>query len=468
MRIHPDDERGMAMVIALLIAMVLLLLSTVVVQQSIHDSNSSAYDRTRLTSLNAAESGGNYFYAYLQSTAVTSISCNAVTQTVASSPVAATFTATPTFFDANGTAMSCASSTPFTSSVYPSAALIQTTGSVSGQAPRTMQTYIRLVPVRAGFQGAVVINDGTSFSNNFNINGNSGNDADVYILNGDLSISNAVTIRGNVYVPNGAASMSNGSNIASDLWANGNVSIANPASVSGSVTSSTGSISGSGSIATNATAATTITGVLVAGVKHPGTVSPQPPNQAFPQITFNAADWTDQGYTINTYSGATACSDARAFVEGSWTGNYVVRITGGTPCTYTASNNATVHVNGNLAIITDWGIDLDSQSNWNGTSSPTKGMFFISLWPSNSCPSGTSNKDVSVGNQTNFDTFTQVFFYTPCTATMSNSNNFAGQVMGKDVTLSNNFTMTYRPILVPGNGPITSFKENIAYIRESS
>ena len=59
--------------LALLVSMVLLILSTVIVAQSIHDAQSSGYDRQRLTSVGAAESGGNYYYAYLQSTPVTSV-----------------------------------------------------------------------------------------------------------------------------------------------------------------------------------------------------------------------------------------------------------------------------------------------------------------------------------------------------------------------------------------------------------
>ena len=43
-------------------------LATVVVAQSIHDVDSSGYDRRRLQSVNAAEAGNNYYYAYLQST----------------------------------------------------------------------------------------------------------------------------------------------------------------------------------------------------------------------------------------------------------------------------------------------------------------------------------------------------------------------------------------------------------------
>jgi hypothetical protein len=474
MRIRVNGEDGMAMVIALLVSFVLLILSTVIVAQSIHDVQTSAYDRRRLTSLNAAEAGGSYYYAYLQSTTVASISCSPVTQTIASSPATATFTATPTFYDAttpNPNVMTC----PFTNASYPASVLITTTGTVSGQTPRTMQTYVHLSPVFGGFGAAVLTNNGTNFANNFDIYGSSGNDGDVYILNGDLTTSNAPNIRGNVYVPNGGASIGGSANILGNLWANTNVMVIAPAGVNGNVISSTGSIGGAGIIGGTATAGTTITNAFVVGTKYPNTVSPQPPTQPFPQITYTATDntnWINAGYTVVPFSGPTACTAARTYVEGaSWTTDTVVRITGPNPCTYSNSNNAIITVGHNLAIISDWGFNLSQKSNWNAAST-TKSVFFISTWPApvTGCPASGSpdSKDVTTGNNTNFNSFAQAFFYSPCTINMNNQNNYYGQVMGGTVSIGQNYTMTYRPVLVPGYGSVTSFREDIAYVRETS
>ena len=63
-----EEERGVAMIIAVSVAFVILILSTIVVAQSIHSLESSGYDRERLLSINAAEAGTNQWYAYLQST----------------------------------------------------------------------------------------------------------------------------------------------------------------------------------------------------------------------------------------------------------------------------------------------------------------------------------------------------------------------------------------------------------------
>jgi Tfp pilus assembly protein PilX len=469
-----DDERGIAMVIALLVSMVLLTLATVVVAQSIHDVESSGLDRRRLQSVNAAEAGNNYYYAYLQSTTVTTLNCQPVTQTIATAPATASFTSTPTFYDATGTAMPCSSPTPFTSTYYPSAVAITTTGTVTNQTPRTMQTYIRLTPVYGGFGQAILSQSGANFPNNFDIYGNNGNDGDIYILTGDLTISNTPHVRGNVYVPAGSASISGNSNITGTLWANGGITMANAAVISTNAISSTGTISGAGSIGGNATAASTITGVTVAGTSYPNTVSPTPPTQPFPRITYGGIDKT--GYTIHTFSGAGACASARTFVEstfGGLSGNHLVYITGTTPCTYTNTNNSIVSMPGNLMIVSDWGIDISNKSTWAATTANTS-VYFISSWRADGnialthddCGSGSSSKTISTGNNTDFNTNAQAFFYSPCTVSMSNQSNFYGQVMGDPVQINNQFTMTYRPVLVPGFGTVTSFKEDIAYVRE--
>ena len=168
----------MAMVIALIVSMVLLTLATVIVAQSVHDAESSGMDRRRLQSVNAAEAGNNYYYAYLQSTTVATLNCQPVTQTIATAPATASFTATPTFYDATGTVMPCSSATPFTSTYYPSSVAITTTGSVTGQSPRTMQTFIRLTPVYGGFGQAILSQSGATFPNNFDVYGNNGSHAE--------------------------------------------------------------------------------------------------------------------------------------------------------------------------------------------------------------------------------------------------------------------------------------------------
>ena len=79
--------------------------------------------------------------------------------------------------------------------------------------------------------------------------------------------------------------------------------------------------------------------------------------------------------------------------------------------------------------------------------------------------SGTT-KDITVSNNTSFNSYTNVMFYTPCKATMNNTNSFTGQVMSKTVSIGNLFKMAYKPVLVPGTTGVTGFKQDISYIHE--
>src|SRR6266498_4466514 len=124
-----DDERGVAMVVAVMVVFVVMLLATVVFSQAVHNSTASGYDRKRLQSVDAAEAGLNYFFNYLEhtppcasqpsgscSSASLSARCGTVTAGIcASNPLAvpqpigvdvepgtAAFTIAPTWYDADG------------------------------------------------------------------------------------------------------------------------------------------------------------------------------------------------------------------------------------------------------------------------------------------------------------------------------------------------------------------------------
>ena len=268
------EEDGMALVVSMMVAFVVILLATVIFGQAIHNSNRSAYGRNRLTSVDAAEGGLDYWYNYLEQTPATSLTASPVTATVGSAPATATFTATPTYYsDSNGTVQFVGS---ISDSNFPLSVRIRSVGLVGG-VTRTMETFIKLTPVYSGFKGAVISNNPTSFGNNFQINGNAGNDGDVYVLNGNLSISNTPQIYGNVFVPNGTLTMSNNNTIWGNAWAYGSMSLT---TINGWVKSTTGSISG-GTVAGDATAAGTITST-VAGTKYAGTNPGPVPNASVP------------------------------------------------------------------------------------------------------------------------------------------------------------------------------------------
>ena len=473
-----DEERGVAMIMSLAVAFIVLLLSTVVVAQSIHSLESSGYDRERLLSVNAAEAGTNYWYAFLETTPpgtmATNAGCNGGTgkltigAVVQSGPSAAAFSAAGTFYAANGTTvMNCST---FTDTNYPSFVKVESTGTINGSPNRTIETYVRLTPNYGGFGAAILAVNGTTVTNNFTVTGNSGNDGDIYILNGNFRVTNGMTLYGNIYVPTGTATLENNTVVKGSIWARDTVTFANPATVEGSALSSTGNITGAGFINDDATAAGDVvtTNLTIGGTVTEFVSMPDVPTQTFPQITSSTASWITSGYTLvdlSTSTGATKCAKARDWIKNRWSTsgitNALIRID--ETCTFSNSNNDVFTVYGHLGILSDGGFNFSQQSNWNGTAGSIKHIHFISVY-SATC-SGTT-KDISVGNNTNFNSQVQVSFYTPCRATMSNTNSFAGQVLSKDVTIGNNFKMAYKPVLVPGITGVSGFKQDISYIHE--
>jgi Tfp pilus assembly protein PilX len=464
-----NEERGVAMVVALLVAMVVTLISIAVIAQSIHDLDASGSDRRRLLSVNAAEAGTNAWYAHLQTEAVSSPTyCDPLAETIATAPAAASYSAVATFYAADGTTeMTC----PFTTTTYPSFARILSTGTLN-TTDRQIETYVRLTPEYGGFGAAILAIDGTTFNNQFTVYGDVGNDGDIYILEGDLNITNSLTVNGNIFVPEGGLFMSNNSVIKGNAWARDDITLENPAVIEGNALSSAGGIfagSTGGEIDGTATAYDDIddAGLTIGGTVSPFTEVGPVPTHTFPQMPSTTTNWTDAGYSLVTFTGGSACTSAYNWIKNTWGSSgltdVVVRIE--TSCTLQNGNNDTVTVHGNLAIVNDGGFNLRLRSNWNGAATVKK-LYFISTYKDPATCGSPDAKDISVSNNTNFNSYLNVFFYTPCKATMGNTNAFDGQVMASNVEISNNFKVNYEAVLVPGIADITGFKQDISYVRE--
>ncbi len=454
------------MVVAILVSFVVLLLSIFVISLSIHNSTQSAYDRKRVQSIDAAEAGLDSFWLLVQTTAPQSLPCaSPATGTVASSPGVASYSVQPTYYNSSGGVMSCslAQASP------PSAISVTSTGTTDGGVPRKLQSYAVLTPTNSGTAGAIVMNSGATFNNSFTVNGNNGNNADIYVNQGDLTILNQPDVFGNIYVSNGNFSASNNSTVHGNVWANGTVTINSPAAVTSDVTSSTTSISGTGTVGGNATAGSTIASTLsVAGTKLQSSPQGPPPSQPIPYVCWTAiagvctaqsADWTAAGYTIHT---DTTCSSALTYLTtGTITGNVVERIAA--VCDLSVGNNATVNFNGNLAIFTDGSITMSNLNTWTEQGS-TGNLFFLANYRTGlNCATGSY--DISTGNHSIFNN-ANVAFYSPCNVTINNLNDFSGQVVGQTVNIANNFTLTFQPVVIPGAGTISGFKQDIQYVRE--
>jgi hypothetical protein len=151
------------------------------------------------------------------------------------------------------------------------------------------------------------------------------------------------------------------------------------------------------------------------------------------------------------------CTSAKAFIEGIAEGDWAVRITAACDLSWTSNN--VVNVRGNLAIVSDGSLTMDSNASFQNVGSEHTLHLIFGLGGVDPCGiTFRSNSHIGSGITS--------LLYTPCTLELS-SNSFVaeGQMFGGFVDFNSNAQLTYRPVDVPGTGS-GLFDEDIVYIRE--
>ncbi len=376
------DQRGIAVVTSMLVVVVVSALALVAVQTSFHQGDQTSADRRRVQSVGAAEAGIDYVIKLLEKTDTASLPCGTeVTGSLAPAPSVSRYRASVAYYASyppTGAAMGC----PLSQALPPRGALIRSTGTTAERAltTRTMEALVRLEPVYGAFDKALLADSTLTTASSFTVEGNRGNDGDVY-SNGDWICSSSPIVAGSVYVQ-GSISMANSCTVQGDAWANGSVTVDASALVGGNVTSYTAglTLSSNGGYRVNGKATVLTTAnrpEKVRGGVTTGKQSPAPPYQPFPTINFVAADWQAAGYTVQTF---TDCAAAKSFIGGlaSTTMRYVVRIAAGCELSYSRSD-ATVNLGRDLAIVTDGSFTVQNSMTFQSTSPPgnTHNLFII-------------------------------------------------------------------------------------------
>jgi len=480
MRERLRDERGVALVVALLVTFVVLLLSTTVFAMAVRNSEQSANDRKRLQSVSAAEAGLNAAYQHITAppSGLAGLT-DTLTDTVGSGPGGSTYDVEITYYEnEDGTVpMTSPSVAPYSITYYPKSALISSVGASNGKIDRTMETFVVLSPVFSGFEGAIVSHSSLNLTNRFTLNGYLGDDGHIYVLNGDFNAPSGLeTIKGNVYVPAGSAMIGTSVHVYGTVWANGDIILDQPqVIIDGDVKSTAGGIDVlAGTVAGQGYYCTTVGGdsAIAGGAQQTCTLG-TPPNQPFPQIKYDQTAWATNDPPYTNFQTFTSCTAARDYVQNTGTyagtgfsgrnvGRTVVFINA--TCSFEPTNNATIVLKNDLAIISRGAVNFAQRSSWDGESG-IKYLHVMSVYPDAGAPI-CPTQDVTIGQFTNFDGHVAGIVYSPCTVRMLNNNTaFQGQVIGENVVIGNNFNMNFLPVKVPGQ-KLTGFKQDIAYIRE--
>jgi hypothetical protein len=335
---------------------------------------------------------------------------------------------------------------------------------------RTMQAYAKL----SGIPGVVFDNAGAIFAetsisleSQASIGGAKFNDADIY-SNGSVSIASSSYIYGKVYAQ-GSLTMQSNADVKKDAWTGGNITLKAGARIRGSATS-TGSmtLASNSRISGGAKASGSITGGVVDVYRSPNqTGLTPPPVRSYPTFTFVPADWTASGFTNQqTFSGASACSDAETYIRSTWTtGNLLVRIlTSGSSCTTGASGltfSGNYNIKGNLAIISDGPVTHNGRFVPLPASSTYNVFVFAGLSGIAPC-----NITFNVGARFNPGLIALLYTHPACSITMDNNSGISqGQILSGTVRFKHTAAFQFVRLAVPGTGS-GGFLQDVVYKRE--
>src|SRR5438105_10545685 len=244
------EERGVAMITALLTSMVVLAFALVAVSLAAHNTGQSALDRKRLQGVNAGEAGVDAFFSLIKGTGNPNVPCPAgaglpnISANMTTSP-AAHYDVYASFYStwppASTPDLTCAQ---VQAGAVPAAALVKSVGTavnlnVGHPVQRTMESLAKLTPIYGGLGQAIFSDLVLNFGNKFTVNGNGSNNGDVY-TNGNFTLSNNTVIGGSVYAQ-GRATIAQGV-VKANVWAKNAVWLSSGIQVMGDVTSPTTSI----------------------------------------------------------------------------------------------------------------------------------------------------------------------------------------------------------------------------------
>lgn len=513
---HRGDD-GYTMPLVMFVTMIGIAIGMALLTSVVFTSNQVSLGRERVQARAAAEAGIDVALAAIEQGQGLSVPCSlsgAASGVEASGPGQPAYSVTVTYRDSAGSVLTCSSNTV---SSAPAEAYIVSTGTSSPgvgggeSAERVMEAAIRL---RAGTASWADNFDKAVFSQASIVLDNSwsllGADADFY-TGGNFDCRNNSVFEGSVYAQ-GTGSMTNRCQIMGDLWTNSSITTSTSGiSVGGNVKSSTGGLTmGNNPVPIGGNIV--LAGSLVSSNgKMPdvgGTISQNlgafasPPEQAFPRITFDPADWTEEGWSYMgwrdfiasirtvppaqswwTNTSANFCQIAKA----GWSLNKAMT----TPTTKTVvdarasgqcdngrlelSNNNELKLRNDFTIVASdfvhsGGLTVTSVDAAGNPSDEPRILRIIVPWTTGeTCPTSPSTT-MSFANSTTFSSSVTAFFYTSGNMEMSNLVSFKGQIYGCKVTPHNNLTLTFEAVGGPAESDAqvgSMYEVDVLYKRDA-
>lgn len=525
--LRPSDDRGVALVVAMMVVLIVVLLANLVLADAFHSVVGSADARARLASIEAAESGVSWYTKALESGGLAGLTggvwsgsgnsyATTVAQPVAGMPGSATFSLSATYggaFDPTTGAVSgspclasCTTLQGITNDALAKSRIwvaLQSTGASAG-VRRNIRVVLELRPVHGSVSGAYAGLFICTLGNRFSIYGPN---ADLYLIgaasggcpNSSLTVtSGQFTTTGSVFVLQGGAQLTSTTKIDGDLIARGAITLGRGRDTSGIQDSGTCSSTNAqvlvcgDALSLNATVPSTshkydtskVLGAFAA------CASCALPTISFAQIPISSSD-PAQSTAITAFPSPWHRNDPSA-VSASWFSTtvssskelYVLKETGTAgglgpaDCpTRWSMPSGTLYLKNDTAIVSPCGFEFSGRVEIRKapslTFTPT--LYLMSGWTSLPCLGDPLNprtpldpRDI-VFNQ-NFDaSAVRLYVYTPCKLVFTNQTNITGQVLARQLYAQGRTTINTVDLLgLSGGqpGPITSFQVRVVDLRE--
>ncbi len=454
--VHRRDERGVALVTAIMVGFVATMLVSSMMYVAFHNQTSSARNRSSGQALHVAESGVHQAIAYLQN----------------SSGVVPGTTQTGTTNEGTYQYRVVAQSR--------NRYQIDAVGTV-GTASSTMASRrlrVTMAPPISFKYALFSLSDVTTKNNNV-VCGDIWANTYVEVYNGDSVLASTNDAcpsggsigTGNVTAATSYISMSNNSTVQGDAWSGGydtsgyGISMSNGASIGGNAKASSAAlcagsagtnykIGSSGSVGGTATAWGTITS-SVTGTSTPNFCTPASGTKVMPDISWNAANYP--AGTVHEYSFPTDYSAFNTYISANQSNlSGAFHIIGG-GAAYPINLNGTT-VTGDLTVYAE-ASPIDMTTGGMGASGSTDKLVVLATLyqaPATNCTTtGGNPADCAIGFKNNFSMSstslsggnnTAVLLYAPNGPIgFKNSTDFHGAVYANNIQVKNNMNVSYDP-----------------------
>ncbi len=507
------DDRGVALVMAMGIALIGIVVAGVVITATVVAVNDSGRDRVRTTEIHSAEGAIDATMSVLQS----SVPCPSPAfsgTTYGSGTQKTKVDVTLEYWDDAGVQLTCAggvlSGTPGRAVITATSTAVNPQVGVDPE--RKLETEVVITPLKSpGANAAIFSAKGLTANASFLVEpANAGESADVWIDSGDWSCSGGsgqMKTVGSIYVPGGTvASPSGGSlSIANNCFVSGNVWVQNnfettatadANAVTGNLTVRQGTVdikkpsTVGGWAKLGGASHSNLTAVGGISANLGATAIPNLTGVGLPQVKYVASDWTSSPHNFST-AGVAELKAAQDAAWGlpkkgsndpcsSWSNTTPVQLAADTVYDLTSCagkidfGKAVLSLTGDTALIIPGATVTTTFHVVSGDGQPHNFWMIVPYVSGATCGKNDAYSIYASSTDIVFDGNISAFIYGPGMVSFNPHGLFRGQIYGGCVTIKNDADMKYVNVGVPGidlaagTSTIIGYDVEIVYKREVS